>query len=90
MDRPRTFDYLATAAETATFPAGSCLHGILVGTAAASAVVTVYHGQTTSGPVIALIDAAAAKDTHFHGLRCPDGIHVVLSGGNAKVTVIAG
>ena len=80
--------YLATANETVTFPAGTKLHAIVVGTAAASATVTVYNGQSTSGQVRALIDGNANNTHLFGGARFPAGIHVVLAGGNAKVSVV--
>lgn len=81
--------YMATANDTVSWPAGARLHGITVGTAAASAVVTVYDGTSTAGQVLALIDAAAVKDLCFYGARFPAGLFVKLTAGNAKVTVTA-
>ena len=88
MSDPTVGAYLATANDTATFPAGTRLHSIVVGTAAASATVTVYNGQSTSGTVRALIDGNANNTHLFCGARFPAGVHVVLAGGNAKVSVV--
>jgi hypothetical protein len=86
--------YLATANDTYT--AGGAgnpadLLAIVVGTAAASAVVTVYNGSSTSGAVMATIDASAINFFEFgdDGMHCPAGLFVKLTGGNAKVTVVA-
>lgn len=84
-----TSQYLATANETCTFGRGAKLHSIVVGTAAASATVTVYDGLSTSGKVRALIDGNVVESHLFGGAIFPEGIHVVLAGGNAKVTVNA-
>lgn len=81
--------YLQTANDTFALGAHARLWAIVVGTAAASAVVTVYNGTSTSDPVMATIDAAAAKDVYFLGVRCPAGLFVKLTAGNAKVTVVA-
>lgn len=85
-----TVQYLATANDTAAWPAHAQLYSIVVGTLAASAVVTIYDGTSTSGTVLGIIDAAAAKDVYFFGARFPSGLFVKLTGGNAKVTVVAG
>lgn len=82
--------YLATANDTAAWDRDACLYSIIVGTLAASAVVTVYHGTSTSDPVVATIDAAAAKDLYWFGARFGNGLFVKLTGGNAKVSVVAG
>ncbi len=65
------------------------LKRIVIGTGAASAVATVYDGQTTSGTVLATIDASA-KGFYDFDCVCKDGVLVVLSGGNADTTVIYG
>lgn len=85
----RRIAHLATANDAFTSGAHTRLWGISVGTLAASAVVTVYDGTSTSGTVVAIIDAAAAKDINFHGARFPAGLHVVLTGGNAKVSIVS-
>jgi hypothetical protein len=85
-----TVQYLATANDTAAWPANAQLYAIVVGTLAASAVVTVYDGASTSGTVLGIIDASAAKDVYFCGARFPGGLFVKLTGGNAKVSVVAG
>ncbi len=81
--------YLATDGDTAAWPANACLERIVVGTAAASAVVTVYNGTSASGEVKAVITAAAIGNFAFLGARFPRGLFVALSAGNAKVTVSA-
>jgi hypothetical protein len=66
------------------------LVAVVVNTAAASAVVTVYDSRdTTVGnvPTIATIDASAVGN-FFYGCQCDRGILVVTSGGNANVTII--
>ena len=86
-----TFAHLATANDTASWGANAVLHRIVIGTKAASAVVTVYNGTSTSDPVAATIDAAtAAISLNFGGARFPAGLFVKLTGGNADVTVVAG
>jgi len=62
---------------------------INVGTSAASAVLTVYDGQSASGTVVATIDCSALGRYEFDAV-CKNGVFCVLSGGNAKVTVSAG
>lgn len=84
--------YLATANDTFTAGAAgnpAALLAIVVGTAAASAVVTVYNGSSTSDPVVATIDASAINFFEFgdEGIQLPKGCFVKLTGGNAKVTV---
>jgi hypothetical protein len=60
---------------------------ININTGATSAVLTVYNNASAgSGTKIATIDASAANSFVF-GVRCHLGITVVLSGGNADVTV---
>ncbi len=87
MARPESFFYLATANDDGTAPTGSLLWDVNVTTSAASAVVTLYNGTTTSDPIIAAIDASAVKTFNFNGVRCPKGLYVKLTAGNAKVTV---
>lgn len=67
--------------------AGAKLKSVVVGTGAASGVVTVYDGQDNTGTVVAVIDATAFRYANFHGTWCKNGLYVVLSGGNADVTV---
>ncbi len=82
--------YLATDGDSALWSGKPRLYTITVGTAAASAVVTVYDGTTASGEIKALIDASALKVCRFYGAILPRGLFVTLTGGNAKVTVSAG
>jgi hypothetical protein len=66
------------------------LWSIVVNTGAASAVATVYDGTAATGRKIATIDASASKSLNYGGAICKDGVTLVLSGGNADVTVNAG
>lgn len=93
-----TAAYLATANDTySSTPTGTTtgtpadLLRIIVGTAAASSVVTVYNGTSTSGEVKATIDAATINFFDFgeEGIHCPAGLFVKLTAGNAKVTVVS-
>ncbi len=65
------------------------LNKVVVGTGAASAVLTIYDGQSASGVVIAVIDASA-KGSYLFECNTKDGLFAVLSGGNADVTITAG
>ena len=59
-----------------------------VNTAAASAVLTIYDGQSTTGTKVAAIDCSSSTGRQFtYMIRCPNGIYAVLTGGNADVTV---
>lgn len=79
---------LAATGNVTAAPAnsGAVLWTVNVGTGAASAVVTIYDGTSTSGTVVTTIDASA-KGSYVFGRKCNNGIHVVLSGGNADITV---
>lgn len=87
------YGHLATANDTfslGTSASGAYLYRVNVNTKAASAVVTVYNGTSTSGATVAVIDAATAPiSIPFDCLRLPAGCFVKLTGGNADVTVIA-
>jgi len=80
---------LATANDTFALGKEAHLDKINVSTAAASAVVTVYNGSSTSDPVVDTIDASSKSTSHYAGCRFPNGLFVKLTGGNAKVSVIA-
>jgi len=81
--------YMATAGDTASLPANARLWSIQVGTAAGSAVVTVYNNTAGSGDVRVLIDASVVGSYRFYGARFPKGMFAALSGGNAKISVTA-
>jgi len=83
-----TIRYLATANDTASWPAPANIVAVDVGTAAATAIVTVYNGTATTDPVVAVIDASVNGTHHFDGARCPKGLFVKLTTANAKVSVI--
>lgn len=83
--------YLATANDVVDVGSTGAvvkLHKINVSTAAASAVVTVYAGDSTSGTVFDTIDAASKSTSHYAGAEFRDGLFVKLTAGNAKVSVV--
>lgn len=69
---------------------GAFLDRIVIGKNAASAVVTVYNGTSTSGEEIAQIDASAATAIGTYEFCCylENGLHVTVTGGAAEITVI--
>jgi len=79
------------ATSTVILNGGPCdLIAVVVNTAAASAVVSVFDGvglTTTGMRPVATIDASATGN-FFYGNRCQNGLTVTLSGGNANVTVV--
>lgn len=85
-----TYLYLAAAGDAKTGGAGggSILHNIVVNKGVASAVVTVYDGTSTNGTKVATIDASVtALGTLNYDVLCPKGVYVVMTGGNADITV---
>jgi hypothetical protein len=78
---------LTTQTTVSVSPAPVDLIAVIVNTAAASAVVTVYDGTSSGAPAIATIDASATGN-FFYNCACINGLTVVTSGGNANVTVI--
>jgi len=91
------FMYFATANDVGTSSPGGATKGtparlesVTVGTAAASAVLTIYHGIDTNGPVVATIDCSAINNFQFgvdDGIWFPAGLYAKLTVGNAKVTL---
>jgi len=70
------FMYFATANDVGTSSPGGATKGtparlesVTVGTAAASAVLTIYHGIDTNGPVVATIDCSAINNFQFGSRR---------------------
>ena len=63
------------------------LVAVIINTAAASAVATVFDSPTSTGTKIATIDASATNN-FFYGNACRSGLTVVTSGGSADITVI--
>lgn len=90
---PSITGFLQTANDTYTSGGTPVdLMSIVVGTGAASAVVTVYNGSAaTAGTEVAIIDATAANYFEFgdEGAHFPKGLFVKLTAGNAKVTVVS-
>lgn len=68
----------------ATPSAHALLGNVVVGTGAASAVLTIT--ETTTSSVISVIDCSAKGFYEFEVL-CQGGFTAILSGGNADVTV---
>lgn len=66
------------------------LYAINVSTATATAVVTVYNGNSTSDPVVDVIDAASKGTSHYYGALFPNGLYVKQTTAGAKVSVIYG
>ena len=81
--------YLVNTNDTCSWPAGAALFSIVVGTATATSVVTVYNGSSTSGEVKAVIDAASLGSYDFSGARFPNGLFVKMTTAAAKVSVVA-
>jgi len=83
-----SWGYLATANDTLAVATPNVgVYDITVGTGAASAVVTIYNGDSTSDPVAAVIDCATARHVNLGGIRLSDGLFAKLTVGNAKVTI---
>ncbi|MFM0428197.1 hypothetical protein PQQ75_04205 [Paraburkholderia aspalathi] len=62
------------------------LGGVVVGTGAAGATITLYDGTNTSGTLIAVLSAAAPVPLTF-GVSFFTGLYVVVAGGSPNVTV---
>lgn len=87
--RARQFAYLDAADEDMSAPVNARLVAVVVGDGAASAVVTAYNNTSAvAADTIGTVDAAADRDVPFYGIRCPKGLYVKLTAGNAKVTVV--
>lgn len=82
-----SFHFAAANDATPALPPNTLLFDINVGTGAASAVITIYNGTSTSGAVIGIIDASARGTYNYGGIRCPAGLFVKLTGGNADATL---
>lgn len=57
-----------------------------VNTGAAGAILKIYDGTSSSGTLIATIDAST-KSSHAFGVMCNKGIFVDLSVGTADCTI---
>lgn len=80
--------HVTTAGQTITVTntsGHSLLWRIIVGTGAASAVVTI---KDASGATFAVIDASAKGFYDFGGLRLSGGFTAALTGGNADVCAV--
>ncbi len=85
--------HLATANDTCQFGGTGSrarLKAVVVNKAVATAVVTLYNGTSTSGDVVAVIDAGTAPvSLAYWNLPFPNGIFAKLTTANADVTVVA-
>lgn len=63
------------------------LKNVIVGTSAASAVVTLYKGVGTAGTKIAEIDASTVAGHPEFGTTILGGLYVTVTGGSAKVSI---
>lgn len=64
---------------------------VTVNTGAASAILKLYDGQdSTSGTLVAQIDASVGGAYWFGGARLSKGLYFDLSGGNADITIVFG
>lgn len=82
--------YLAAAGDAKVDGVGSqaILHTFTLNKAVASAVVTIYDGQSTTGSKVATIDASvAALGSLVYDIRCANGVYAVMTGGNADITI---
>lgn len=85
---PSRAAHVTTAGQTITVTATNehtPLWRIIVGTGAASAVVTVKDGN---GATISVIDASAKGYYDFGGARLQGGFTAALTGGNADVCAV--
>lgn len=79
--------FSAAGAKTIAGANGGATLGVVnVNKGVASAVLTIYDGTSTSGTVVAVIDASATG-SYLYGARCNNGIHAVLATADADVTI---
>ena len=80
------FAHLTSAASTVTLPANSRLCAVVVGTGAASAVLTITNGA--SGGTVTAINCASPGSYWFDSARIPNGaVATLASGGVSDVTI---
>ena len=75
-----------SSAQLASANGDAELWTVNVNTSAASAVLKIYDGTSTSGTLVAQIDASN-QGSYCYGVRCKNGIFADLSGGNADCTI---
>lgn len=75
-----------SAAGSFTLTGPTTLWTVNVNTGAPSATLTIYNNTSATGDVKAVIDAST-KSSHAYGIFSHIGLHVVLAGGNADVTI---
>lgn len=86
--------YLAAVGDTKHPPSGvpgsnATLDKVVVNTKAASAVLTIYDGTSTTGTKVATLDCASLSPASVsYGIRCHNGVYAVMTGGNADVTIV--
>lgn len=85
-----TIRYISATNDSIALDVDSRLWSIVVGTATATSVITVYNGTSTSGEVKALINGATVGNYDFAGARFPAGLFIKMTTAGAKVSVVAG
>lgn len=78
--------HMTAAATRVIHSRAACLGSVLINTAAASATLTIYNNSAGSGDIIAIIDCATRVYIRYD-VACPQGLTVVMAGGNADVTI---
>ncbi len=84
-----TIRYISATNDDITLDVGTQLWAIIVGTATATSVITVYDGTSTAGEVKALINGAAVQSCDFGGARFPRGLYIKMTTAGAKVSVVS-
>lgn len=89
MINPKIPTHIATASTRVIHSRAAALGSVIVNTGAASATLTVYNNTASSGDIVAIIDCSntATGVQRQYDVLCPQGITVVMAGGNADVTV---
>lgn len=81
--------HIAAAATKVIHSRAACLGSVIINTGAASATLTIYNSSAGSGDVIAIIDCSNTGQgvSRIYNVMCPNGLTVVMAGGNADVTI---
>lgn len=79
----------AAAAKDGTGGSQATLLQVNINTAAASAVLTLYNGVSTTGTKCATIDCSSSSSRSLtFGTRHSNGLYGQLTGGNADVSIV--
>jgi hypothetical protein len=89
MNNPKMWSRLATASTKVIHSRACVLGSVLINKPTASAVLTIYNNTAGSGDTVAALDCASTGLSRQldYNVSCPNGLTIVLSGGNADVTV---